>query len=56
MDLDLFDEYTDEKCQDCEKAKDSVTLTNCPYAEEIRGELVPMLLCKDCYKERCMEI
>lgn len=56
MNLDVFDEYLEEVCHDCEKAKDSVELTNCPYAQEISGDLIPMFLCSECFKERAEAI
>tara|TARA_R110002126_G_C10451364_1_gene499623 strand:+ start:1929 stop:2078 length:150 start_codon:yes stop_codon:yes gene_type:complete len=42
-------------CEDCGTSKDAI-MENCPYAEEICEEIVPVILCDDCYTERCQDI
>jgi len=44
------------KCDDCEKEKEDVKETTCPFAEEINYSTINCLLCDDCYHERCMDI
>jgi hypothetical protein len=44
------------RCQDCHKIKDDVTVTFDPYAVRTSGEEVVVVLCDDCYYERCHEI
>ncbi len=43
-------------CDDCNKDKEDVKETKCPYAEEINDELIDCQLCDGCYYDRCMEI
>lgn len=43
-------------CDDCDKDKDDVVNTTCPYSEEINDEIIECTLCDDCYHERCMDI
>ena len=41
------------KCEDCgEEGKE----TTCPYAEEINGTTIEVILCDNCYHDRCMDI
>lgn len=44
------------KCDDCPCTDESVKQTTCPYADEIRGEEIPVVLCDECYHQRCMDI
>ena len=43
------------KCEDC-GTTEGVYETLCPYAEEICDESIGILICDDCYHERCMGI
>lgn len=43
-------------CEDCGKEDETVYETNCPFAEEIYGDEIPVIICPDCYHERCMDI
>ena len=43
-------------CQDCGKQDETVRNDICPYAEEINGSRIPIVICPDCYHERCMDI
>ena len=49
----MFDEFT-YQCYDCESAEGYETL--CPYAKEIDGEDVDVILCAKCYKQREWDI
>ncbi len=42
-------------CQDC-GTTENVTETYCPYSHEIYDKLVQVVLCNNCYHERCMDI
>ena len=44
------------QCDDCGQIKEDVEHTVCPYAEDIHGEIVEVILCGDCFHERCMDI
>lgn len=44
-----------EKCQDCGKEKDDVRERACPFAEEIRDEIVMVVICDDCCHERFLD-
>ena len=44
------------KCDVCNKQKDDVEQTFCPFEEEVMDKKVPMKLCKNCYLDRCDEI
>ena len=46
----------EQKCDDCGRTDKPVTVDNCPYADEINGELIECQLCEDCFHERCMDI
>lgn len=43
-------------CQDCGCSDDTVRPKTCPYAEEISGTRIEIVICPDCYHQRCMEI
>jgi ABC-type dipeptide/oligopeptide/nickel transport system ATPase component len=43
-------------CQDCGKISEDVQETTCPYASEINGEIVEVVLCDQCYKNRSDDI
>jgi hypothetical protein len=43
-------------CQDCGITSGDVRETNCPYAEEINGAYVEIIVCPDCESERAMDI
>lgn len=43
------------KCEVCGTTKD-VETTVCPYAQDIHGEEVPAILCKECHHQRCQDI
>lgn len=43
-------------CEDCGKQDDTVRNDICPYAEEIDDIDIPIVICPDCYHERCMDI
>ncbi len=43
-------------CQDCGKIGDDVEETICPYADEIDGEVLEVVLCDQCYKNRSDDI
>jgi len=44
------------KCQDCGKQDETVRHDTCPYAGEISGSTIEIVICPDCYHERCMDI
>ena len=44
------------KCDDCGQVNSSVKYTLFPYEEEINDKEVELLLCDDCYDDRCMDI
>lgn len=43
-------------CEDCGKCDDTVRDTICPFAEEIHGESIDVVLCDECYHERFLDI
>ncbi len=43
-------------CEDCGKQDDTVRHDICPYASEINDSHIPIVICPDCYYERCMDI
>ena len=43
-------------CEDCGKQDETVRNDNCPYAEEVCGVIQPVVICPDCYHQRCMDI
>ena len=43
-------------CQDCGATDETVRECFCPYANEINDEQIEVVLCQDCYHERCMDI
>ncbi len=43
-------------CQDCETIQKTTTTTNCPYSEDVNGEIVEIQVCDTCYHERAMYI
>lgn len=43
------------KCEDC-GTTEGVVYTICPYSEELYDEKIGILVCDDCYHERCMDI
>lgn len=43
-------------CQDCGKQDGTVGIALCPYMFEIHYERVEIVVCKECFHERCMEI
>lgn len=44
------------ECQDCNKVKEDVSYTYCPFVQEIDGEDREIRVCRDCYHERAMEV
>ncbi len=44
------------ECEECHQKKPDAERTHCPYAEEINNTIIPTILCKDCYRERLMDI
>lgn len=44
------------KCQDCGKEDETVREDVCPYEEEINGTIIDIVICPNCYYERCMDI
>ena len=47
------------KCDDCGVVRSEdvdVRQTFCPYAQEINNSEVEVMLCDNCYHERCMDI
>lgn len=50
-----MEEDNDLVCQDC-GTKEKVTKTTCPYAYEIYGEEVEIVVCDECYRERWWDI
>ena len=42
-------------CEDCGKVGGDVEETNCPYAEEVYGNVVSATLCYHCAHERWMD-
>ncbi len=43
-------------CEDCGKKDDTVRNDTCPYAEEINDSIIDIVICPNCYHERCMDI
>lgn len=43
-------------CEDCGKKDETVRHTTCPYAEEVSDERVSIIVCSDCYRERCNDV
>lgn len=43
------------KCEDCGKIDVTVSVTNCPFTEEIYNEIVEAILCEKCYEQRCLD-
>lgn len=44
------------KCKDCGKQDETVRRDTCPYASEINDSTIEIIICPDCYHERCMDI
>lgn len=44
------------ECDDCGINSPDVSMTFCPYSEEIHSEEVECNLCEECYRERCYDI
>lgn len=44
------------KCNDCDKDDDTVVEVFCPFAEDVHGKQIEVILCPNCYHERCMDI
>ncbi|QZI93271.1 hypothetical protein SIPHO075v1_p0048 [Vibrio phage PS65A.1] len=44
------------ECDDCGEYKEDAVLTLCPYAQDVDDEVVEVVLCSDCYHERCQDI
>jgi len=44
------------KCQDCGKEDETVSKGVCPFAEEIRKKIEPVILCANCYRNRARDI
>lgn len=48
---------TDSRCEDCGETDHQVIFdTDCPYDEDVNGLITPVVICDDCYNNRCMEI
>lgn len=47
---------SNKRCDDCHERKKDVARKICPYAEELTGKKVDVLLCEKCYKERIKEV
>lgn len=43
-------------CEDCGKKDETVRHTTCPFTAEIYDRQVSIIVCLDCYKERCDEV
>jgi len=43
-------------CEDCGRSDSTVEESFCPFAEEIYGEEIDVVLCIDCYNERADDI
>ena len=43
-------------CEDCGKQDDTVRDDTCPHSKEINDSYIPIVICPDCYHERCMDI
>ena len=43
-------------CEECGKQDETVRNDNCPYVEEVCGIIQPVVICPDCYYQRCMDI
>ncbi len=43
-------------CEDCGKQDETVENVNCPYMEEVCDEIHPVVICPDCYHQRCMDV
>jgi len=43
-------------CEDCGKQDETVRNDDCPYAEDVCDVKIPIVICEDCYYERCMDI
>ena len=41
-------------CQDCEKETE-VMITHCPIAKELGGQVVVIVVCEECYGQRCQD-
>jgi hypothetical protein len=44
------------KCQDCGIQDETVYKTMCPYAGDVEGKDVPIVVCKNCYNTRLDDI
>ena len=44
------------ECQDCGKQDKTVRRDTCPYASEINGSTIEIVICQECYYERVMSI
>jgi len=42
-------------CEDC-GTSDNVKLTTCPYMADVCDVTVSIIICDNCYTERCMDI
>lgn len=54
--MQLNTENSRMKCDDCNQDFDNLEIRNCPYDEDINDTKVEVLICDDCYHERCMDI
>jgi hypothetical protein len=43
-------------CDDCGEARADVQQTVCPFAYEVNGEEVSVVLCADCYEGRALDV
>lgn len=51
--------FNDEKylkCEDCGVEGPTVKKTFCPYAEDVHGKKIEVVLCDDCYTQRVQDI
>ncbi len=40
------------KCEDCGEENETVSIVDCPFAEEINDEEIEAVLCANCYQNR----
>lgn len=43
-------------CEDCEIQKDTVFHTTCPYADDVYGFQITIVMCPACSRQRGMDI
>lgn len=60
--VNFLEEYYDSLlpvgalCDDCNMVKQSTKETICPYAQDLKGEVIECALCDECEHQRAMNL